>query len=106
MGKLMEHLDGEHIGDCGIFSMSLVLPIDGLAGQKTKNKLVKASKYNEQYVKEEINKGNKFTHYGGTDLNKQKAPEKQAPAKPNKKCKHRQPRKQQRKTQQMQHRCE
>ncbi len=48
------------------FSIEFGLPIDGLAGQTTKNKLVKASKYNEQYVKQQINKGNKFTHYGGT----------------------------------------
>ena len=56
------------------FQYEFGLQIDGLAGQTTKNKLVKASKYNEQFVKQQINKGNKFTHYGGTDLNKQKAP--------------------------------
>ena len=56
------------------FQYEFGLKIDGLAGQTTKNKLVKASKYNEQFVKQQINKGNKFTHYGGTDLNKQKAP--------------------------------
>ena len=56
------------------FQYEFGLEIDGLAGQTTKNKLVKASKYNEQFVKQQINKGNKFTHYGGTDLNKQKAP--------------------------------
>ncbi|MCQ6273856.1 spore cortex-lytic enzyme [Bacillus sp. V3B] len=56
------------------FQYEFGLPIDGLAGQKTKDKLVKASKYNHQFVKEQMNKGNKFTHYGGTDLNKQKKP--------------------------------
>lgn len=56
------------------FQYEFGLPIDGLAGADTKNKLVKATKYNEQYVKEQINKGNKFTHYGGVDLNKQKQP--------------------------------
>ena len=56
------------------FQYEFGLPIDGLAGQDTKNKLVKASKYDKQFVKQQINKGNKFTHYGGTDLNKQKAP--------------------------------
>ncbi|WP_394232804.1 spore cortex-lytic enzyme [Niallia oryzisoli] len=61
------------------FQYEFGLPIDGLAGKDTKNKLVKASKYNQQFVKEQINKGNKFTHYGGTDLNKQKQPAK-APA--------------------------
>ncbi|WP_080845430.1 spore cortex-lytic enzyme [Cytobacillus gottheilii] len=56
------------------FQYEFGLPIDGLAGQKTKDKLAKASNYNEQFVKEQINKGNKFTHYGGVDLNKQKKP--------------------------------
>src|SRR3954467_1247064 len=56
------------------FQYEFGLPIDGLAGTETKDKLVKASKYNKQFVKEQINKGNKFTHYGGTDLNKQKKP--------------------------------
>lgn len=58
------------------FQYEFGLPIDGLAGQTTKNKLAKASKYNEQFVKEQINKGNKFSHYGGMDLNKQSAPNK------------------------------
>lgn len=62
------------------FQYEFGLPIDGLAGKDTKNKLVKASKYNEQFVKGQINKGNKFTHYGGTDLNKQKQPAAKAPA--------------------------
>jgi N-acetylmuramoyl-L-alanine amidase len=72
------------------FQYEFGLPIDGLAGAKTKAKLVKASKYNEQFVKEQIQKGNKFSHYGGTDLKKQKgtggggaAPQKKpAPQKP------------------------
>ncbi len=54
------------------FQYEFGMPIDGLAGQETKNKLVKATKYNEQHVKEQINKGNDFTHYGGVDLDKQK----------------------------------
>ena len=45
-----------------------------LQEQTTKAKLVKASKYNKQFVKEQINKGNKFTHYGGVDQSKQSAP--------------------------------
>jgi N-acetylmuramoyl-L-alanine amidase len=76
------------------FQYEFGLPIDGLAGEETKAKLVNASKYNKQFVKEQIKKGNKFSHYGGTDLSKQKgagagggdgkAPqqEKQTPAKP------------------------
>lgn len=57
------------------FQYEFGLPIDGLAGQETKNKLVKASKYNEQYVKEQINKGNEFTHYGGVETEKQTKPQ-------------------------------
>ncbi|MFI8685212.1 spore cortex-lytic enzyme [Rossellomorea sp. NPDC077527] len=56
------------------FQYEFGLKIDGLAGAKTKAKLQKASKYNKQFVKNQIEKGNKFSHYGGTDLNKQKAP--------------------------------
>lgn len=56
------------------FQYEFGLPIDGLAGTTTKQKLVKATKYNEQFVKEQINNGNKFTHYGGVDLAKQKKP--------------------------------
>ncbi|EIJ83328.1 spore cortex-lytic enzyme [Bacillus methanolicus MGA3] len=54
------------------FQYEFGLPIDGLAGSATKRKLVKASKYNEKFVKEQINKGNKFSHYGGVSLEKQK----------------------------------
>lgn len=57
------------------FQYEFGLPIDGLAGPTTKQKLAKATKYNEQFVKEQINKGNKFTHYGGVDLAKQKKPD-------------------------------
>ncbi|NYE04830.1 N-acetylmuramoyl-L-alanine amidase [Bacillus niacini] len=63
------------------FQYEFGLPIDGLAGTETKAKLVKASKYNKQFVKEQINKGNKFTHYGGVDQKKQSAPQPNAPAK-------------------------
>ncbi|OIU71492.1 spore cortex-lytic enzyme [Rossellomorea aquimaris] len=76
------------------FQYEFGLPIDGLAGAETKAKLVNASKYNKQFVKEQIKKGNKFSHYGGTDLSKQKGagagggggkaapPQKQTPSKP------------------------
>ena len=57
------------------FQYEFGLKIDGLAGPTTKAKLVKASKYNKQFVKNQIEKGKKFSHYGGTDLNKQKAPD-------------------------------
>ncbi|WP_284141273.1 MULTISPECIES: spore cortex-lytic enzyme [unclassified Virgibacillus] len=66
------------------FQYEFGLDIDGIAGAKTKQKLVKASKYNEKYVKEHINKGYKFTHYGGVENKKQapqKVPNKTAPKK-------------------------
>jgi N-acetylmuramoyl-L-alanine amidase len=47
------------------FQYEFGLEIDGIAGQTTKNKLVSASNYDEKYVKEQINKGKNFTHYGG-----------------------------------------
>ncbi|WP_445492284.1 spore cortex-lytic enzyme [Niallia sp. 03133] len=56
------------------FQYEFGLPIDGMAGWKTKLKLADASQYNENYVKQQINKGKKFSHYGGVDLNKQKSP--------------------------------
>ncbi|MBS4191057.1 spore cortex-lytic enzyme [Bacillus sp. FJAT-49705] len=63
------------------FQYEFGLKIDGLGGADTKNKLVKASNYNEQFVKNQIAKGNKFTHYGGMNLEAQKKPAKGAPAK-------------------------
>jgi N-acetylmuramoyl-L-alanine amidase len=57
------------------FQYEFGLPIDGLAGTDTKAKLAKASKYDKQFVTEQINKGNKFTHYGGVEQKKQAAPQ-------------------------------
>jgi N-acetylmuramoyl-L-alanine amidase len=56
------------------FQYEFGMNVDGIAGTDTKAKLVKASKYNKTHVKEQINKGNKFTHYGGTSLEKQTQP--------------------------------
>nr|WP_240628756.1 spore cortex-lytic enzyme [Bacillus salacetis] len=53
------------------FQYEFGLPIDGLAGQETKDKLVKASKYDKEFVRKQINQGKDFSHYGGTDLSKQ-----------------------------------
>lgn len=53
------------------FQKEFGLKVDGLAGEKTKAKLIKASKYDEKWVHEQIRKGNTFTHYGGMDLSKQ-----------------------------------
>jgi N-acetylmuramoyl-L-alanine amidase len=53
------------------FQYEFGLPIDGLAGSTTKTKLIRASKYHKDYVKDQINKGNKFTHYGGVPIDQQ-----------------------------------
>ncbi|WP_075617660.1 spore cortex-lytic enzyme [Paenisporosarcina indica] len=47
------------------------LPVDGIAGQATKNKLASVAKYNKEFVHNQIAKGNQFTHYGGTPLEQQ-----------------------------------
>ncbi len=49
------------------FQYEFGLEIDGLAGATTKQKLTQATEYNEQYVKNQINQGKDFTHYGGTE---------------------------------------
>lgn len=53
------------------FQYEFGLPIDGLAGASTKNKLVKASHFNKAWVHEQINKGNTFTYYGNVPIEKQ-----------------------------------
>ena len=53
-----------------------------LQGWSTKIKLAKASQYNEQYVKSQINNGNNFTYYGGVPLNKQGSAPKSPAASP------------------------
>ncbi len=47
------------------------LPIDGVAGPKTKTKLANVSKYHKEYVQKQIQQGNQFTHIGGVPLEKQ-----------------------------------
>ncbi len=54
-----------------IFQEKYGLPIDGMLGEKTKAALVKASKFNKEFVHEQIKKGNSFTHYGGKSLEEQ-----------------------------------
>ncbi|OEH93645.1 spore cortex-lytic enzyme [Bacillus solimangrovi] len=53
------------------FQQQFGLEVDGLAGASTKQKLVGVTKYDKGYVKNQINKGNKFSHYGGVDKGKQ-----------------------------------
>lgn len=49
------------------FQYEFGLDIDGLLGQQTKDKLVRASKYDKAFVKNQITKGNDFTYYGGVN---------------------------------------
>lgn len=51
------------------FQYEFGMEIDGLAGQTTKDKLVSASNYDEGYVKEKMNQGTDFNHYGGGERN-------------------------------------
>lgn len=53
------------------FQYEFGMEIDGLVGEEVKAKLNKASNYDEGYVKEQIRKGNDFTHYGGTPKSQQ-----------------------------------
>lgn len=47
------------------------LPVDGIAGSKTKQMLVNNSDFDREWVHTQINKGNRFTYYGGTPLDQQ-----------------------------------
>ncbi|MBK3497264.1 spore cortex-lytic enzyme [Viridibacillus sp. YIM B01967] len=47
------------------------LPVDGIAGASTKKKLTSVSTYHKEFVMEQLNKGNRFTHYGGVALEEQ-----------------------------------
>lgn len=53
------------------FQQAYGMKVDGLAGSTVKAKLVKASKYDAQYVKSQMNSGKNFTYYGGAPLNNQ-----------------------------------
>ncbi|CAH0221112.1 spore cortex-lytic enzyme [Peribacillus sp. Bi134] len=53
------------------FQQDFGLPIDGLAGTTTKQKLTNASNFNKEFVHEQINKGNEFTYYGGVPIENQ-----------------------------------
>ncbi|MFJ7928112.1 spore cortex-lytic enzyme [Peribacillus sp. NPDC096622] len=53
------------------FQQDFGLPIDGLAGTTTKQKLTNASNFNKAFVHEQINKGNDFTYYGGVPIEQQ-----------------------------------
>ncbi|MDW0109097.1 spore cortex-lytic enzyme [Sporosarcina aquimarina] len=47
------------------------MPVDGVAGSKTKKKLTSVSSYDKKFVMDNISKGREFTHYGGKPLSSQ-----------------------------------
>ncbi|WP_262393121.1 spore cortex-lytic enzyme [Sporolactobacillus inulinus] len=53
------------------FQSQFGLKIDGMGGAQTKQKLVKASQYDRNFVKSNLNAGNPFTYYGGIPLSQQ-----------------------------------
>lgn len=53
------------------FQSEFGLPIDGLAGTTTKQKLVNASKYDKAFVENNVDQGKSFTYYGGTPKEQQ-----------------------------------
>lgn len=53
------------------FQSQYGLPVDGIAGAQTKQKLVNNSDFDKNWVHKQINEGNRFTYYGGVPLNQQ-----------------------------------
>ncbi len=53
------------------FQQDYGLDVDGIAGASTKTALANNSQYNREWVMEQINQGNRFTHYGGQSLEHQ-----------------------------------
>lgn len=53
------------------FQYEFGLEIDGMAGEKTKDMLKRASEYDEEYVKQQINQGSNFSHYGEGEKDEQ-----------------------------------
>lgn len=51
------------------FQYEFGLKVDGLVGQKMKNKLLQVTKYDKAYVKGNLEKGNAPKHYGGQPRN-------------------------------------
>jgi len=47
------------------------IPVDGIAGTKTKKALAGYSDYDEAWVKAQLKAGNQFTYYGGIPLDQQ-----------------------------------
>nr|WP_249777706.1 spore cortex-lytic enzyme [Paenalkalicoccus suaedae] len=56
------------------FQEQFGLEVDGLVGEKMKDMLVKATDYDEAFVKKSLEEGRRFTHYGTTPKEIQKGP--------------------------------
>lgn len=52
------------------FQYEFGLEVDGLVGQQMKDKLIAVTKYDEQYVRSQLEKGNSPMHYGGQPRDK------------------------------------
>ncbi len=61
------------------FQYEFGLEVDGFVGETTKQALERSTEYDQQYVNQQINEGQDFTHYGGQDRN-QEGQEAQAPS--------------------------
>ena len=53
------------------FQQQYGLPVDGIAGKQTKEKLIGNSDFDYKYVHAQIRNGNRFTYYGGQPLEEQ-----------------------------------
>lgn len=47
------------------------LPVDGIAGKTTKDRLANNTDFDKEFVHKHINAGNRFTYYGGVPLDQQ-----------------------------------
>lgn len=56
------------------FQEQFGLKVDGLAGEKMKEMLVKATEFDKEFVHRMLKEGREFTYYGGVDKNIQKGP--------------------------------
>lgn len=57
------------------FQKEFGLEVDGVAGWTTKLKLAKVSKFDGNFVRENVQQGNDFTYYGGTPKEQQVKPD-------------------------------
>lgn len=53
------------------FQKNYGMKVDGIAGDSVKQKLVKASRFDKDYINRNLKAGNTFTYYGGVPLNQQ-----------------------------------